>query len=287
MALDLTKLENCLMNWTGIEKQMLYLQAMSTLDNYGNTTAWSEISAMLEYTTDTSVNDVIFSIHQIIDVAVNELLLGLAITPNEESSLQDRIDLLDALKLLENFDDSVMIVGLCQSNEEPREILAAALKEAANYSDDRCIDTAYLVTYSLIDRIEQVHIDKLSMDGLEVSLEEHDTKQYHIAINRIRQFIEQNPNTLLTQAIEEDQLPLLLRDEVVVSRYKENLLNLKDPKQIALNLIGILLTTSLDLITIQSDFSQWVTHLYDDPQLTIQASVHLATILSGIQHAQT
>lgn len=236
------KLEYYLSKWVDETKASFYLDALEALHGIGFENSWQEIDLLLSSEEDLPLSMMLDDIATIITVGLDLVLSNHAIVIDGEISLKTQI--IDALVVLQDFDDSYMITAIIEDSDDPIYVFSNLLELVGQHSAEYYHPHLVSVSPGLIRQIKSHYDTNLSSEEAVVFDNNNIQKQSLIAL-----YCEQHPNTLLQMEVTDQLRPIGTPVENLIQSHKLAL-SLYEPKGVdiaALEIVGLSLLSDIPL----------------------------------------
>ena len=230
-----------------------------------DTISYFEKDDLLEYLdelmTHPDVDDLslLDRIHQFYLKMISDILLSYTIQVDEDTSLQDMLNIIDALVYLEDNENHEEICTLIENNEDIYSTLSSLLALSSVYDEVYYLELITDINPLLLARIYQEHNKQLSF-------EDNDTINHNPNKLKTIKSLKDNPiynNTFVFNLIR-NNIVFDLSLERYINLFKDNLFNEDDKETLAINLYLLSIIAS-DVSPIQS--YQQILPLYLDMTL--------------------
>lgn len=168
--------------------------------------------------------------------------------------------LLNNLNMLEHYMDSEVIVHMHNDDDDSKEMLLAYFALVDNTPieiyDEKIID----VRDTLINNLYKKHQSKM-----EERVENQDEFKENLTAQR--SFAQTYPNSLGVRIIQKGYSKLNCSLDMLVSKYKKNIYNIEDPKDLALAIYSLVVISSTKPMNYNTAAMEVINQLYNDLHL--------------------
>ncbi len=272
------KLESLLQQWVGVERRELIMNAFAALHAIGHEPAWGEVSQFLEYATDQPLSVIIDTIESILQVGLDCVLSAHAITVDGTIYIKTKV--IEALLMLQDYDDPLMIVGLTADSEDSIHTMSNLLELMTGISWVEFIDHLCIVSPTLITMIHDRYTGS-AVEALEaVEVAPPDSEQ----VAALRGWIAKHPNSIVATALSEDMRAIGVPLGVLISDYRLQLavLEPKAPDSAAMELLGLCLLSDVPIRDLQRGAKDSIELVYTDINFITQVDVALDKYLTEV-----
>lgn len=271
------KLEYFLDRNTSEMKRGLVLAGLDILNKYGLVAAWSEISQMLDTSNDIDAPQLLLDIEVIINTGLNNVLAQHQI--QAEGFLGIKIDILEGLKTLMDYEDSATILQFCDMDDDSVQTLSDLLEIVtvrtwADYSD-----VLKSVSPSLIRKLGELHRAKGESEDLEQSFKVEPARREAL-VKHFNSYL----MSLTKQAVSEDMTMIGTPFNYIANRYKEQLADLQPmaAKQAAIEMVGLSLVSDTSLTDFVRTTKDRVDEIYSDINFITQVDSEIDNVVKEV-----
>lgn len=236
------------------------LAALLIMQRYGFMNAWSEISQLLDTSNDIPADKLVIDIDTIIQTGLNVILENHQI--NMDSPIGIKIDVLEGLKTLQDYEDSTTVLQHCDADSDPVQTLCDLL---AIVTDKTWADFSDAITYvskALIVRLGDLHREQdenkeheAPTPGIEPTRKEAIKKHFYKYLT-----------SLPKKAVMEDMTMIGTPIDMLIERYRDTL-NEYEPlaaKQTAIDLVGLSLISDVSMTDFVRQTKDLIEGIYSD-----------------------
>ena len=253
------KLDNLLQKWVDDTRREMYLNALDVMQRIGFTSAWDEISLMIESENDLPLAMMLDDIYTILTVGLETVLSNHAITIDGDVVMKTKI--VEALVLLQDWDDGLMIVTVIDDTDDPIFAFSNLLELVTE--KDAVFYHPHLVSVSpgLLRQIRNYYDVPLDTEE-SVVFSNDDTQR----LSWVTHYVDQHPNSLLKVEVVDDLRPLGTPVDILIQNHKLAL-SIYEPKGTdvaAMEIVGLALLSDIPLKDFQRQTKQLAEVLYTD-----------------------
>jgi hypothetical protein len=271
------KLENFLDRNTSPMKRGIVLAGLDILDKYGLVAAWSEISQMLDTSNDIDAPQLLLDVEVIINTGLNNVLSQHQI--EVEGFLAIKIDILEGLKILMDYEDSTTILQFCDLDDDSVQTLSDLLEIVTDRTWADYSDVLKSVSPSLIRKLAELHRTKGEDDGVERAFTVEPARRDAL-IKHFNTYV----MSLTKQAISEDLTMIGTPFNMIANRYREQLADLQPmaAKQAAIEMVGLSLASDTSLTDFVRSTKDRVDEIYSDINFITQVDSEIDNVVKEV-----
>lgn len=271
------KLENLLNQWLSVERRESILNALEVLESYNAMSAWSEISAMLEYSTDDSLDMIIDGIETVLRVGLEKTIAAHSITVNATIPVMTKI--LESIKTMSNFEDSESILKLTENSNNSIETFMDLFELVTTIPWAQIADSLVAVSPAFIQAVHAIYAPK-DEDMEEMGVSQEDANK----ARRLHQYMLQHPNCLAKVALVDECRPLNVPMAILLNDYKLDLgrYEPRAAKQAAEELVGLALLGDVPFNDFVKGVKQLTDTVYTDLNFITQVDVAIDNYFAEI-----
>lgn len=148
------------------EQRTTCLQACKVLSDIGLSDHEFQINQELEISDQSSGDFLINLVEGILKPIYRNQLKEFGITLNEDTTLEQYVDVLNGVSKIDNYDDLATVYTYCDSSDGPVAALADILPLVGRYKSDDYLSFIDNVSEDLIDRIASLYEDTSEVDPI-------------------------------------------------------------------------------------------------------------------------
>lgn len=265
------------------ERVSLIMGALSLFYEYDYTAHEFELINSINSEDLIAGDGVVLAINNIVETAANEIIKAHEIVLNVETSLRNKINILDGLKTLETFTDSDAVLNAIDEDyEDPNQILANLLALVTDREWGDYADVLHNVPNALINRINDIHVklkegQEIEDDIVEEGLQCKDLECEALR-NRVKDYMKRNSGEekLLIETMVSEGYRVGLDFDYMINETAETLESFypKNPQAAAKNIMSLALASPISVSDLKNEIGERLENLYDD--MTFITNVDIA-----------
>lgn len=271
------RLEQFLGKNTSDIKRGVVMAGIYILEEYGLVSAWSEIAQMLETSNNVDTAQLVLDVEVIVNQGVNNVLAQHQI--KAEGNLGIKIDILESLKILMDYEDSATIIQFCDLDDDPTQTLCDLMELVSNRTWGEYADVLKEVSGSLIRKLADIHRAKGEAEDLEQSFRVEPQRKEAL-VKHINTYLV----SLTKRALAEDMTMIGTPFKMIIHRYNDEITSLQPmaAKQAAIELVGLSLISDTSLSDFTRQVKDQIEEIYSDTNFITQVDMEIDNVIKEV-----
>ena len=254
------------------------IAAMHILERYGLVNTFSEISLYLNTANGVDIQQVLLNIDSMTHAGLNAVLDAHQI--KVDGNLSMKVDVLEGLKVLMDYEDSSTIMQFCELDDDPIQTLSDMLAMVTTRTWADYADALQSVSRALINRLADLHRDRDEEMAMETPTLTVDPVRKEASLRHFNGYL----TSLAKHAVVEDMSQLGTSFELLVERYKETLAEYEPraAKQAAIDIVGLALIGDISMTDFIRQTKDKIEHIYTDINFITQVDMEMDAVFKGV-----